>query len=109
MKQKEMINCPDCEGKLQDYFDSESGFTQYICWKCGYYASNSPAYRLKPKLYTNLIRDNPSVLKKLINRNFTERKTTDNYTAPIIFMRCKFASTVVTFTLKHYFIKENQR
>ena len=60
--------CPNCKnGKLFNYFDLHSGFIQSICWNCGHYESNSPAYKLSPKSFENLFRDNPlDFMKKCI-------------------------------------------
>ena len=54
-----MKECPKCDIKLFEYLDETSGFMQYICWKCGYYEDNSPAYRMKPELFVNIVRNNP--------------------------------------------------
>ena len=71
-----MTECPDCDSKLQEYLEPENGFIQYICWRCGFYESNSPAYRANPEQFVNMIRDNPSI----INRFLTDKKTTADYT-----------------------------
>lgn len=54
-----MNNCPECNEKLYGYIDFESGFTQSICWKCGHYQDNSPAYKLMPESFKNIVRENP--------------------------------------------------
>lgn len=59
--------CPDCNSKFYDYFDPSTGFTQFVCMNCCYYMSNSPAYRSNSDNYKNLIRENPSVLHRLIS------------------------------------------
>ena len=66
--------CPDCNSKLYDYFDINNGFTQYVCMKCFYYMSNSPAYFSNPDGFKNMVRENPSILNKLINRKFTGQR-----------------------------------
>ena len=76
------MNCTNCSKLLQDYFDASSGFTEYICWKCGYYESNSPAYRSNPNGFKNMVRENPSILRQIINRNFTSKKSTSEWTEP---------------------------
>jgi len=39
-----------------------------ICWNCGYYESNSPAYKLRPELFRNVVRDDPiHFMKKFLN------------------------------------------
>lgn len=54
-----MKKCPECKNTLYDYVDQESGFLQSICWKCGHYEDNSPAFRLSPESFRDLVRDNP--------------------------------------------------
>ena len=39
-----MTVCPERDDNLYDYFELESGSTEHVCLKCGYYISNSPAY-----------------------------------------------------------------
>ena len=43
-RQMVMTVCPECNGNLYDYFELKNGFTEYVCLKCGYYSSNSPAF-----------------------------------------------------------------
>jgi hypothetical protein len=64
-----MTVCLECNGNLYDYFELESGFTEYICLKCGYYCSNSPAYLSNPNGFKNMVRENPSILSKIIARS----------------------------------------
>ena len=50
--------CPECKIiKLTNHIDESTGFTQKICWGCGYYSSNSPAYKTNPTGFKNLIRE----------------------------------------------------
>ena len=63
--------CPDCNFKLYDYFDINTGFTQFVCMKCYYYMSNSPAYLSNTDGFKNMVRENPSILQQIINRKFT--------------------------------------
>jgi len=35
------------------------GFIENICWNCGEYNSNSPAFLKFPDLFKNMVRDNP--------------------------------------------------
>ncbi len=60
------MNCLDCGNLMQDYFDKSSCFTEYICYKCGNYASNSPAYLSNPDGFKNTIRENPLILRRLL-------------------------------------------
>ena len=68
-----MKNYTNCSGLLHDYLDKETGFIQSICWKCGYYEDNSPAFRLLPESFKSLFRDNPIhfMRKFAINRKET--------------------------------------
>jgi DNA-directed RNA polymerase subunit M/transcription elongation factor TFIIS len=56
--------CPECKNKLYEYTDQESGFIQSICWKCGHYEDNSPAFRLLPESFKDIVRDNPVYFMK---------------------------------------------
>jgi DNA-directed RNA polymerase subunit M/transcription elongation factor TFIIS len=51
------ISCPECGLRLYEY--REGDWTEYVCWKCGHYESNSPAFKSAPYLFVNLVRDNP--------------------------------------------------
>lgn len=51
------ISCPDCNFWLYDYQDGT--WTVYVCWNCGHYESNSPAFKSTPYLFMNMVRDNP--------------------------------------------------
>jgi len=63
------MNCPNCNTSLQDYFDTSSSFTEHVCWKCGHYESNSPAYLSNPDGFKNIVRENPSILRHIITRS----------------------------------------
>lgn len=60
----DLMKCPDCGKKLYDKIEEESGFTERICWVCGYYESDSEAYKSYPEHFRNMLRRNP----KLLNR-----------------------------------------
>lgn len=53
-----MSKCPYCNSPLCNYKSGD--YTDSICWACGYYESDSPAYRLNTTLFKNLVRDNPT-------------------------------------------------
>ena len=53
-----MKNCPICQKSLLDYIDN-SGYIQSVCWNCGHYESDSPAYKTNPEVFENMIRENP--------------------------------------------------
>ena len=78
--------CPDCNSKLLDYFDKKSGFTEYLCWKCGLYASNSPAYRFSSEMFVNMVRENPShFMRKIIHQpRGNTYNTTEEGTEPAL-------------------------
>lgn len=68
-------------------------WTERICWSCGYYESDSPAYRAYPELFRNMVKENPKIFMKeilkisTIRRNFTERKSDVNETEPNVGFR----------------------
>lgn len=51
------MKCSECGNKLYPYKDER--WTVSICWICGYYESNSPAYKSNPQLFSNMVRENP--------------------------------------------------
>lgn len=57
-----MNNCPECDkGKLYQFLDKASGFIIIqICWECGYYESDSQAYKSHPEEFKNIVRQNPT-------------------------------------------------
>lgn len=59
--------------ELHAYYDKDNGVTQYVCWVCGYYTSNSEACKSNPISFENLVRENPSyfIHKFSINRKET--------------------------------------
>lgn len=74
-----MIECPNCHNLMCQY--KNSGFTENICWNCGEYISDSPAYLAHPQVFKNLIRNNPlRFIKKYIGvptDEILQRKPTD--------------------------------
>jgi len=50
-----MDYCPECQSALCTY--SSNSYVERICWTCGYYDSNSPAFRKHPNLFKNMIHD----------------------------------------------------
>ena len=65
------------------------GWIEQICWNCGYYKSNSPAYREYPEMFKDIVRKNPSYfMKKFLkiapSDEFSQQKKSDkDYTEPI--------------------------
>lgn len=49
--------CNQCGIRLSVYNNSD--YIDKICWSCGYYESNSPAFLQNPELFKNLVRHNP--------------------------------------------------
>lgn len=75
-----MIDCPECQCVLNQYVDN--GFIITICWSCGHYDSSSPAYKVHPEFYKNIVRENPQAfmrrfLKLKIADVILQKKTTD--------------------------------
>jgi len=56
--------CPKCNVPLRA--ERTGTFTEWICWDCGYYESDTPAYRAHPELFLNMIRDNPHMFTRRI-------------------------------------------
>ena len=61
---KESKPCPECGGRLYERIDPPSGFTDLLCWACGHYESNSPAFKNHPEMFTNLLRENLNLFYK---------------------------------------------
>lgn len=66
-----------------DYYNSEDDLTQFVCWHCGRYESDTPAFKIMPELFVDLVRENPSYYIKKFgqpnyltknNRKFTDRE-----------------------------------
>jgi hypothetical protein len=66
----------------------DNGITQLICWNCGYYESDSQAYKEHPEFFQNIVRENPShfierFLKLKASDEFLQRKKSDkDFTEP---------------------------
>lgn len=67
-----MADCPSCHSTLCEYKNNE--YLERICWNCGYYDSNSPAFKAHPEFFRNIVRENPSHFMKM----FLEPKASDN-------------------------------
>ena len=71
--------CPDCQSVLIDYYSAN--YYESICWNCGYYKSNSPAFLHNPELFKNMIRDDPQYfIQKYLNHDIT--LSDDSYHEP---------------------------
>jgi len=81
-----MSECPDCHCPLSKYLSGD--YEVLVCWNCGYYESNSPAYKAHPELFKNLVRNDPTrfmrqFLKLKSSDEFSQRKPSDDkYTEP---------------------------
>lgn len=53
-----MFRCGSCTGAMYEYRDGR--WTEWICWKCGSYSSNTPAFTAQPHLYRDIVRKNGS-------------------------------------------------
>lgn len=61
-----MSRCPECNITIYEYYDGD--WLEWICWGCGYYESNTPAFRSMPYSFKDLVRNNPrAFLKKYAN------------------------------------------
>jgi hypothetical protein len=82
-----MSECPDCHCPLSKYLSGD--YEVLVCWNCGYYESNSPAYKAHPELFKNLVRNDPTrfmrqFLKLKSSDEFSQRKPSDDkYTEPL--------------------------
>ena len=52
-----MVECQNCQCPMCEY--TNEGFTESICWNCGKYLSNSPAFVRHPDLFRDIVRKNP--------------------------------------------------
>ena len=65
------------------------GWTEKICWYCGHYESDSPIYRKYPKLFENMVRENPTYfLKKFLklrpsDEYLQQHKSDEEFTEPV--------------------------
>jgi hypothetical protein len=48
--------CPRCQGNSYRYLDGM--WTEWICWKCGSYESDTPAFKQSPELFYDIVRKN---------------------------------------------------
>ncbi|MCI0559176.1 MAG: hypothetical protein MN733_11820 [Nitrososphaera sp.] len=48
--------CPACGGTSYGYLDGK--WMEWICWGCGFYESNTPAFRESPQLFRDIVRKN---------------------------------------------------
>ena len=48
--------CPRCNGKQYCYRDGN--WTEWICWICAHYESDTPAFTQSPHLYHDIVRKN---------------------------------------------------
>ena len=49
--------CPECKkGRIYSH-KTEDGYTERICYQCGYYESNSEGYKAYPSLDIQLFRE----------------------------------------------------
>lgn len=81
-----MNPCPICQSPMCQYnYDG----VQCICWNCGHYESDSQAYREYPKLFENMVQENPAYfLKKFLKLKLSDESLQRNpsdgdFTEPI--------------------------
>lgn len=81
------MNCPECSFSMGSY--RSGGYIIQICWNCGHYESDSPAYIDNPELFRDIVRKNPQnfmykFLKAKPTDGFLQRKRTDkDLTEPV--------------------------
>jgi hypothetical protein len=49
-------SCPSCKGKQYCYRDGR--WDEWVCWRCGRYDSNTPAFIENPELFSDIVRKN---------------------------------------------------
>ncbi|MEM2139711.1 hypothetical protein [Nitrososphaera sp.] len=54
--------CPACGKRLYEYRDGR--WTEQICWHCGHYSSNTPAFSAQPELFRDVVRKNGAFFMK---------------------------------------------
>ena len=83
-----MAICPDCQTAPMNTYSVE-GWIEQICWNCGHYQSDSPAYKENPSMFKNIVRDNPQYfmrkfLKAIPTDEILQRKRTNkDFTEPV--------------------------
>ncbi|WP_148700370.1 hypothetical protein [Candidatus Nitrososphaera evergladensis] len=48
--------CPTCGNSVYEYRDGR--WTEWICWRCGHYQADTPAFTAQPDLYRDIVRKN---------------------------------------------------
>lgn len=51
-----MFRCGSCRNAMYEYMDGR--WTEWICWRCGNYSANTPAFMAQPDLYRDIVRKN---------------------------------------------------
>ncbi|MGI0039699.1 MAG: hypothetical protein ACREAO_07770 [Nitrososphaera sp.] len=57
-----MDACPECPGRVYRYKDGN--WTEWICWRCGHYRADTPAFQMQPDLFRNVVRQNGEFFMK---------------------------------------------
>jgi len=66
-----MVDWPICHIPMCKY--KNEGFIEIICWNCGEYNSNSPAFMRHPDWFKNMVRENPQhFLEKFLELKLTD-------------------------------------
>ena len=68
-----MKSCPECDSPMCNY--KEDIWNEWICWNCGHYESDTPAYKYYSTLFKDIVRNNPSHFI----RKFLKRKASDEF------------------------------
>jgi hypothetical protein len=77
--------CPECQCPISHY--NVGDWTETICWNCGHYESNSPAFVSDPARFKDMVRKDPQYFfrKFLVEPSdgFLQRKKPDkDFTEP---------------------------
>lgn len=72
------MNCPECSSIMFEY--EEDAWLEWICWECGHYESNTPAFKSCSEMFDNMVRENPQkfIEKHLFRSNFDNKGAKSN-------------------------------
>lgn len=77
--------CPECGSLLCEY--EEEHIKERICWNCGYYESDSQAFKECAYLFKNMVRKNPLKFMRIFlgtkespNESLQHRKPNKEFT-----------------------------
>lgn len=60
-------HCPACGSRIYEYRDGN--WKEWICWRCGYFQSDTPPFRTQPELFRDVVRKNGEFFMKKYARH----------------------------------------